>query len=618
MRIRVMLLVLALLQGATAYAADSPVPEPALRDTATRGMALIERSLAVWHQQRTCFSCHHQALPIAATALARTRAIPVDETLARKNISAGLLALKSLERHVQGYQQIDLSLEIGTELATGAIAGVPPGIARAAAARAVAGWQLPDGHWTTLDVRPPQSFGTIPATAMAIHGVQAYWPAGHGAELAERTARARAWLLTSAPRDTADLVFRLRGLRWTGAAAADIAQAAAALRSAQRADGGWGQLPSRSSDAFATGDAMLALHESGLPVTDTAYQRGLRFLLDRQLADGSWRVDTRMHEQALVSPPHFETGFPHGEHQMISCMGSTLAVMAVMSALPAVRADVPPLVDPAEWRSADEAPWMMTALFGSVGELRAALDAGLSPNAATAEGTSLLMMASPDIGKVRLLLDRGAEVNLAAKTGFTPLIVALNRREASPVAQLLLDHGARVQPSDPKPVHDASPLFYAIWAGNLEATRALLARGANPKLAMKIGGQGALTPFDMAVFQSDHAIVGQLAASGLELNALDDFGLSLLDGAVLANDVEMARALIGFGAKLDLVDETSFTALMHAASVDFGDTAMVELLVASGANPGVKSKDGLTALDLARRYGHEAIARALASTRPSN
>ena len=450
----------------------------------------------------------------------------------------------------------------------------------------MAGWQLPDGHWTTLDVRPPQSFGTIPATAMAIHGVQAYWPAGHGAELAERTARARAWLLTSAPRDTADLVFRLRGLRWTGAAAADIAQAAAALRSIQRADGGWGQLPSRSSDAFATGDAMLALHESGLPVTDTAYQRGLRFLLDRQLADGSWRVDTRMHEQALVSPPHFETGFPHGEHQMISCMGSTLAVMAVMSALPAVRADVPPLVDPAEWRSADEAPWMMTALFGSVGELRAALDAGLSPNAATAEGTSLLMMASPDIGKVRLLLDRGAEVNLAAKTGFTPLIVALNRREASPVAQLLLDHGARVQPSDPKPVHDASPLFYAIWAGNLEATRALLARGANPKLAMKTRRPGRAHPVrhgrlpERPCHRRPAGRVRTRAERARRLRPVD------ARRRRAGNDVEMARALIGFGAKLDLVDETSLTALMHAASVDFGDTAMVELLVASGANPG--------------------------------
>jgi Prenyltransferase and squalene oxidase repeat len=164
----------------------------------------------------------------------------------------------------------------------------------------VAGWQLPDGHWTTLDVRPPQSFGVIPATAMSIRGIQAYWPAGHEAELSRRVARAREWLLKATPRDTADMVFRLRGLRWTEAPAADITRAAAALSATQRADGGWGQLPARSSDAFATGDAMLALHESGLPVTDALYQRGLRFLLDHQLPDGSWRVETRMHEQSLL------------------------------------------------------------------------------------------------------------------------------------------------------------------------------------------------------------------------------------------------------------------------------------------------------------------------------
>ena len=228
------------------------------------------------------------------------------------------------------------------------------------------------------------------------------------------------------------------------------------------------------------------------------------------------------------------------------------------------------------------------------------------------------MMASPDIEKVRLLLDRGADVNKAAPTGFTPLMVALNRRGASPVAQLLLDRGARVQPSGPKPVHDASPLFYAVWAGNLEATRALLARGANATLAMKLGGQGAVTPFDMAVFQSDELIVTQLAASGLDLNALDDAGLSLLDAAVFNNDVEMVRTLIGLGAKVNLVDETSFTALMHASSVDFGDTAMVELLVASGADRSAKSKDGLTALDMARKFGHDDSVRILSSGRASN
>src|SRR6186713_1037838 len=109
MRIRVALLALTLLPCATARAAGPPVAEAALRDAATRGMALVDRSLAVWQQQRTCFSCHHEAL-------------------ARKNISAGLLPLKSLDRNIQGYQQIDASMEVGMQLVAGDIAGVPQGI----------------------------------------------------------------------------------------------------------------------------------------------------------------------------------------------------------------------------------------------------------------------------------------------------------------------------------------------------------------------------------------------------------------------------------------------------------------------------------------------------------
>jgi len=198
------------------------------------------------------------------------------------------------------------------------------------------------------------------------------------------------------------------------------------------------------------------------------------------------------------------------------------------------------------------------------------------------------------------------------------LMVALNRRGASPVARLLLDRGAHVQPADPKPVHGASPLFYAAWAGNLDAARVLVERGASPSMPMKLGGQGAVTLLDIAVFQGDQPMVRQLAAAGLDVNALDEYGLSMLDNAVLGNDVGMARTLIALGAKVDQTDEMSLTALMHASSVDFGDTAMVELLVASGADRSAKSKDGLTALDLARKFGHEGGARILSSGRASN
>jgi hypothetical protein len=42
----------------------------------------------------------------------------------------------------------------------------------------------------------------------------------------------------------------------------------------------------------------------------------------------------------------------------------------------------------------------------------------------------------------------------------------------------------------------------------------------------------------------------------------------------------------------------------YAASIDYGDSAMVDLLVKSGAKRDAKSKDGLTASELAKKYEH--------------
>ena len=44
------------------------------------------------------------------------------------------------------------------------------------------------------------------------------------------------------------------------------------------------------------------------------------------------------------------------------------------------------------------------------------------------------------------------------------------------------------------------------------------------------------------------------------------------------------------------------TPLLYAASIDFGDGGMIDLLLHSGAKPGARTRDRLTALDLAHRY----------------
>src|SRR4030095_1258637 len=162
-------------------------------------------------------------------------------------------------------------------------------------------------------------------------------------------------------------------------------------------DGGWPQLPRYDSDAYSTGEALYALREAGVPASDPAWQKGLRFLVSTQASDGTWRVRTRMISPAEVSPEYFTTGFPYGKDEFLSYAGSCWATMALIAALP----EGPRRSTEAQAASSAEVPWARAALFGSVNDLKSLLDAGLDPNSKTGRGSTPLMMAAPDVDKVR-------------------------------------------------------------------------------------------------------------------------------------------------------------------------------------------------------------------------
>ena len=62
---------------------------------------------------------------------------------------------------------------------------------------------------------------------------------------------------------------------------------------------------------------------------DAAYRKGVRFLLDNQLEDGSWYVRAR----AIPIQPYFDSGFPHGPDQFISAAATNWATMALAEAV---------------------------------------------------------------------------------------------------------------------------------------------------------------------------------------------------------------------------------------------------------------------------------------------
>jgi hypothetical protein len=94
----------------------------------------------------------------------------------------------------------------------------------------------------------------------------------------------------------------------------------------QRKDGGWGGNPYLGSDAFSTGEALVALLESKAALPSTAaVRRGLDFLLSTQYPDGSWYVRSR----AIKFQPYFESGFPFGHDQWISTAATAWAAQAL-------------------------------------------------------------------------------------------------------------------------------------------------------------------------------------------------------------------------------------------------------------------------------------------------
>src|SRR5262249_33966670 len=156
-----------------------------------------------------------------------------------------------------------------------------------ATVRFIKAMQTAAGNWDSLaSRRPPMSAGTFQTTALAIYSLRMYGRPVEKEETAQVIARAAAWLESAHPVRTQDRAFHLLGLKWADAKASVIAGAAKALANTQREDGGWSQMETMASDAYATGEALYALHVGGsMAASNGVYAKGVKYLLGTQAAD---------------------------------------------------------------------------------------------------------------------------------------------------------------------------------------------------------------------------------------------------------------------------------------------------------------------------------------------
>jgi ankyrin repeat protein len=592
--------------------------EAQIRDAATRGVAAITAAQKVWaNSKQVCASCHHQFQPAHAFKAAREHGIPVDESIARAD-AASAFSYADLDRAIQYTHVIEPAVDDAQRMVAADAAGVKPNLATAVYVKLLISRQNADGTWDSYHQRPPSSYSRITFAALGLRAVDLFHHPSQRAAAEASVDRARRYLESQKPQSTEERAYQLIGLGWAGAPRAERVRLAADLAAEQQADGGWRAIRGRASDIYSTAQSLVALHRAGEVATgDPAWQRGIAYLLKAQAADGTWRQKSRLFPPAPLSPPYFDGGYP-GEHdQFISLSAASWAVMALCDALgPARPGAVPPLagVEPA-----DIAPWEETLIFGTAADVGRLLDEGLGPNVATRSGgVTALMAAAPDVDKMRLLLDRGAEVNARSKVRFTALMVAAQYQGSDAAMNLLLDRGARVGPAegDEAPVFNANAFFIASYAGNAAILKRLAQAGANTSLPMLLIGSSRETPMLGAFKFGDMEVAKALLDLGATVDFADGNGITMLGRTVLNHDLPMAEMMIARGADVNHVDKLGMTPLLWASAIDFGDSEMIQFLLAAGASTDARNKDGLTAAELARAHGNAELAHAIDNPPP--
>jgi quinoprotein dehydrogenase-associated probable ABC transporter substrate-binding protein len=175
------------------------------------------------------------------------------------------------------------------------------------------------------------------------------------------------------------------------------------------------------------------------------------------------------------------------------------------------------------------------------------------------------------IPMMQLLIDHGAKVDRPDSDGQTPLMGATMRNQAAAI-KFLVAHGASVEKGAPR---GYTPLSIAVEEGQLDAAYELIQAGANVNVA---ASEHKLTPLMV--------IASELPPQSRDVKVLQEHG-----------PIDVARALLSHKAKVNVADADGVTALMIAAARD--NSAMIGLLIQSGANPHLKSTTGETARDIA-------------------
>ena len=148
-------------------------------------------------------------------------------------------------------------------------------------------------------------------------------------------------------------------------------------------------------------------------------------------------------------------------------------------------------------------------------------------------------------------------------------------------------------------------LYSAVWRGQTDRVRALVAGGAN--VNARTSDNDPL--IREAIWRNHEEIVQILVGVDRPHVAAADDGHPVLREAIWRNHVDVVQVLVDVGADVDAIDADGDPLLFEA--VWRGHTAIVQILADAGVDVNARDSDGESALSEARFRGHAEIVQIL-------
>ena len=199
-----------------------------------------------------------------------------------------------------------------------------------------------------------------------------------------------------------------------------------------------------------------------------------------------------------------------------------------------------------------------------------------------------------DAARVRELVSQDAGLARSRKDGVSLLLAARYRGDRAMTEALR----AAGQPLD---VFEAAAFD--------DADRLAVLLDQDPTLATSWSDDG-FTPLHLSAFFGGDAGARLLVEAGADLNVVsrNDFTVAPLHSAAAGRE-DVGLLLVDSGADVNVRQRHGWTPLHSAANN--GYLRLLEALLAAGADPAAANDDGVTALDMARKAGHDRIVERL-------